>query len=134
MLLVDLVNALLDVSHSETVGTLIEQGFYLEARDALREWERRFPLSKISSDFILQEAKLYIALEDYKRARRPLEAYFEHVDASSFTADAAECLFTCMIKMKEPQSTLQEFYEKAKKRLEFHPIAAKLEKMLRNAR
>ncbi|MEM7392633.1 MAG: hypothetical protein AAF492_09815, partial [Verrucomicrobiota bacterium] len=62
------MDALVDAAQSETVKNLIEQDFLLEAKQALRQWERSFPLSKISSDYILTEAKLYMALEDWKRA------------------------------------------------------------------
>ena len=121
------VGALRDASHSETVAALVNQEEYLLARQALDRWERQFPLSKISEDFVLQEARLYMAITDWKRARWLLEPYCMHVDASSFLPDAAVALMKSMKKMKEPREKMSEVASALKRRLEFHPVARELE-------
>jgi hypothetical protein len=117
------VNALLDAADSETVKTLIAQGHLLEARQALRGWERDFPMSKISGDFLINEAKLYMALQDWRRAAGPLAAYCEHIDASSYLPAAVEALLECQRRMDAPRDQRLAFCERMKKKLEFHPVA-----------
>jgi hypothetical protein len=112
------VGAIRDVAASEEVANLMEQGFYLEAFRALRRWEHEFPLSKLTSDYILQEAKLYIWLGDYGRARMVLTAYCDQVDASNFLPEALDMVLKCMIYMKEPEAEIQKYETLINKRLE----------------
>ena len=122
--------ALRDVSNSENVETLIEGGFLLEAGQALRSWEREFPLSKISGDLLLVEANYRMKLNDWKRAHVMLEAYCREVDASSFLPDAARMLIKCASQMKTPRHEIRDVIERVKKRLEYHPVAKELEEFL----
>jgi len=112
-------DAIRDVAASETIKNLMEQRFYLEAYQELNRWERGFPLSKISSDYILLEAKLYIILHDYGRARILLEAYCEQVDASNFLAEALNAIKDCMVYMNEPDAVVNKYLDKVKKRMQF---------------
>jgi hypothetical protein len=124
------MNALLDVSASENVKSLIEQGFLLEAKQALRRWEREFPLSKINGDALVNEARFYMAVKDWRRARAILAPYCEHVDASSFMPAAVEALLKCKVELKESDAQIVEFCKKMKKKLEFHPAGKFLEDAL----
>ena len=117
------VNALLDAADSETVKALIEQGHLLEARQALRTWEREFPMSKISGDFVINEARLYMAMDDWQRAAVPLAAYCDQIDASSYLPAAVEALLECQRRAGTPTDQRLAFCEKMKKKLEFHPVA-----------
>jgi len=121
-----------EVFASETVRSLLRQGYYGEARAALRDWERQFPLSKISGDYVLLEAKLYMAWRDNRRARAMLEAYCDHVDASSFIPDAVGAVLDCMLEMQETDAVLVKFCESVKKRIEFHPVAEHVNGILRS--
>ncbi|MFO1492455.1 MAG: hypothetical protein U1F77_09070 [Kiritimatiellia bacterium] len=125
-------NALLDVSASENVAQLIEGGYLQEARDALADWERTFPISKISGDFLLQEAALYMKVRDWRRASTLLKPYCDHVDASAFLPDAARALLACMRELKAPRAEIVATATKLRKRLEFHPVAAELDAILQN--
>jgi hypothetical protein len=124
------VGPVLDVAISESVTSLMHQGHLLEARRALQEWERRFPLSKISGDYILQESRLFMRVGDWRRARPMLEAYCNEIDASSFLPDAASALVKCMLEMKEPKEKIRETTQALRKRLEFHPVAKELDQIL----
>jgi hypothetical protein len=126
------LNALLDVSASENVKTLTEQGYLLEAKQALQKWERESPLSKVSSDFVLKESALYMQLEDWSRARAMLEAYCDLVDASSFIPEAAKGVINCMLEMDEPKANILKFYEGMEKKLEFHPAASEVKDLVSN--
>ncbi len=126
--------ALRDVSNSENVATLIEGGFALEAKQALREWEREFPLSKISGDLLLMQAKYDMKVGDWKRARVMLEAYCREIDASSFLPEAARMLVTCVDEMKSPHKEVSDVIEKVAKRLKYHPVAGELEDFLKSGK
>lgn len=120
-------NAVADAAASETVRSLIDQGYLLEAKQALRDWERRFPLSKVSSDFILKEARFYMAVKEWSRAETILEAYCEQVDASSFIPPAVEALLECKVRLNEPEDSLREFCTRMKKKLEYHPVGQEID-------
>ena len=122
-------NAVADAAAAETIRSLIDQGYLLEAKGALRDWERRFPLSKVSSDFILREAHFYMKLEDWARAGAILEAYCEQVDASSFMPPAVKALLECKIRLKHPKEDIDEFCKKMKRKLEFHPIGQQIDQL-----
>ena len=111
--------AVRDVAASENIATLIDQEFLLEAFRDLRLWERALPMSKISGDYLLREAQLYIALQDYKRARIILSAYCEQVDVSNFLPEAMSMIKECMIEMKEPSSVIDKYEQEIMKRTVF---------------
>ena len=111
--------AIRDVAASENISMLVDQKFYLEAYRALHLWERALPMSKISGDYILREAKLYVALKDYKRARRILSAYCEQVDVSNFLPEAMNMIKKCMIEMKEAKAVIRKYEKEIMKRTVF---------------
>ena len=125
--------ALQEVSLSENVRTLTWDGFLLEARQGLLAWENEFPLSKISGDYILREAALYIKMGDWKRAQPMLEAYCREIDASSFLPDAASMLIACVTASKSPPASIRDIIEKVKGRLKYHPVASQLDRFLSTA-
>ncbi len=125
--------ALQEVSLSENVRTLTGNGFLLEARQALLAWENEFPLSKISGDYILREAGIYIKMDDWKRAQPMLEAYCREIDASSFLPEAATMLIYCATASKTTPAAIRDIIEKVKGRLKYHPVAATLDKFLSTA-
>lgn len=112
------LGAIKEVAATETVDSLIDQEYFREALLALKSWERFSPMSKITGDFILKEAKLYWTLKDYKRARVMLSAYCEQVDASNFLPEALKMIVNCMIYMNEPESVVKKYEQEIKKRLE----------------
>ncbi|MEI6646078.1 MAG: hypothetical protein WCP12_08570 [bacterium] len=111
--------AIREVADSENVNMLISQGFYLEALQALELWERAFPMAKITGDYILREAKLYMQVEDYKRARKILTMYCEQVDVSNFLPEAMQMIKECMYAMKEPDSVVENLEKEIRKRTMF---------------
>lgn len=124
------IGALRDVSNSENVRLLIEGGYLIEAREALRAWEREFPLSKISGDLLLMDARYRMAVGDWKRAKAMLEAYCKLVDASSFLPDALRQLMTCVEELKTSRSEVRELFETSGKRLKYHPVAKEIDEFL----
>jgi len=122
--------ALQEVSLSENVKSLVEQGFFLEARQTLQVWENEFPLSKVSGDYIIRESEFYMKTKDWSRARPMLEAYCRTIDASSYLPEAIGMLISCVKESKEPREPIRDLVEKVKERLKYHPIAAKLDAFL----
>jgi hypothetical protein len=119
------LTAFLGVSASETSRSLINQGYWQEAKDALDAWERQFPLDKISSDFVLQEARYYMKRGDAVRVRKMLDAYCSNLDNTSYMGDTAWLLLACMAEMKDPRKEIFDFAEEMVKRFEFHPAAGR---------
>ncbi len=122
--------AVLEAAASETARTFLDQGAYAEMHDVLRNWERQFPLSKISGDLMLLEAKLYRSVGQPRRARRLLEGYCDALEASSYMGDALETLLDCLIDMEEPTASLKAFCVEARKRLQFHPQAERFDRWI----
>ena len=120
------LNALLEVSASENVAQLIDGGYFAQAKTALEQWERSFPLAKINSDLLIQEARLYQRVGDWQRSKVMLEAYCDTVDASSFLPDATLLVLEAMRKTNTPKADMKAYAEKLLERLEFHPVADKI--------
>jgi hypothetical protein len=125
------INAIREVANAERVKELIADAYYEEARAALDRWELHFPLSKVSGDYMIHDARFFMAIEDYVRARRILESYCEQVDASSYIPEALQMLVDCMLELKVDDEELVAFCETVKERLEFHPAAAKIDRILK---
>lgn len=119
------LSAMLGVSASETVKSLIDQGEWRQAKDMLQAWERQFPLAKLNSDYILQEARFYLKLDNAARVHGMLKAYCENMESTSYMPDTAWTLLACMAKMKLPREDIFAFAERMVERFEFHPAAQK---------
>jgi len=119
------LTAFLGVSASETARSLIDQEYWQEARGALQAWEREFPLDKLSSDYVLQEARYYMKRGDAGRVRKMLGAYCSNLDNTSYMADTAWLLLACMAELKEPRKEIFDFAREMEKRFEFHPAAGR---------
>ncbi len=113
------LGAIRDVAAAENVRNLLDQNFNWEALQAMRAWEREFPLSKISSDYLLLEGKLCMTVNNYARCRALLEAYCDQVDASNYVEEALYMITDCMVYMKEPPEAVDKYRAAVRKRMEF---------------
>ena len=120
----------IDSNISSSVRSLLDQGYYNDAFSELRRWEKSFPLSKISGDYIVQEARFLAATGNRQRARATLKAYCDYIEASSYLADAAEQLVNLMLEDEVSNDVLRKFYNKMKKRFEFHSFGEHLDVLL----
>ncbi len=111
--------AIRDVAASEEVASLMAQGFHMEAWQAMKRWEREFPLSKLTSDYILQEGSFLIWQGDFVRAKAVLSAYCEQIDASNFVPKALKLVVRCMIELRESEADITKYEKEIAKRLEF---------------
>ncbi len=124
------LRALRDAAASEAVRSLLNQGYGLEARQALRDWELNMPLSKISGDFILLEAMLYRTLPDPLRAIRMLQAFCDTGVSSNYLPEAAPLLLELMREAGESPEKIRRYAERFRETLEFHPAARDLERLI----
>jgi hypothetical protein len=122
--------AVVETTVATEVISLMQQGYWDEAYDGLHRWERGFPLSKISGDYLVREAEYYRKTGNIKRAKAIMEAFCDNIDASAFLADAAEKLLAIMIDEKASDKEVREFCEKMKVRFELHPLAKRMEDMI----
>jgi hypothetical protein len=113
--------AVLDSNISTSINSLLQQGYLQDALSELALWERFFPLSKLSEDYVLLEARCFMAMDNIARARSLLEAYCRNTEASSYLPDAVSLLERCMINQRAPRAEMKTFYETMGKRLEYHP-------------
>jgi hypothetical protein len=118
------VGAVRDTAVSENVRVLIEQDRLLEARAALDEWEGEFPMSKLSADYLVVEAKLLLKLGNGRQGARTLPAYCKAVDTSTYLPEAMVTALACMIEAGEPDAAVRGFVEEIKRRFQNHPLGA----------
>ena len=117
-------------SYYATAHDLIRKGFMAEAEDVLREWEIESPLSKLSGDYPLAEAEFFIAVRDYSRALRVLQAYRKGVEMTPFLPTAMEMELECLGKLGRANE-LKDLAELAVKRFPGLPLAQKAKSLLR---
>jgi len=123
--------AVIDSSMSSAVRGMIAQEYFAEAMVAMRAWELQYPQSKLTSDYMVQEAKLFTEIGDHKRARVLLESYLANVDASSYLPKAVSMLLSLMMDDDESDEVLREFCRDMKERFAFHAVAKQLDATLR---
>jgi len=124
------MRALIDTAASESVRSLLDQGHLWEAREMLFEWERNLPLSKITSEFILLESRLYAAMQNPLRAQSMLLAFCKTVEGSSHLPEAAPLLLQLMLDAELPTEEIKSIGERLRDRLTFHPAAEKIAEIL----
>ncbi len=88
-----------EASFLVTARDLIRDGFLLEARDVLNEWEVQFPMSKMKGDFPLAEAEFYVAAGIYHRALHILRMSRLGTDISSFLPATYALELECLQKL-----------------------------------
>jgi len=123
------IGAIRSTASSETVRSLMKQGYYLEAREVLDAWETEFPLSKLTGDYMVVEASYYIETGNYVRAKRVLDAYCAGMEATSYLPEALKQTLVCMIKMDAPNEELGELCAEIKKRFPYHPVGEEVENL-----
>jgi hypothetical protein len=123
-------DAVREAALSERIAGLIEQRYFDEARAELDAWELNAPLSKLTTDFIVLEARLDLALKRARRARAVLETYVENMDASSHLPEAVTLLLNCMLELKVSSTEMRTWAETLRERLKFHPDASTIDAML----
>lgn len=77
-----------DSASSIAVRDLLEKGFNREAQAKLFEWERRRPMVKFDSDYLLLRARTLLALSRWTEALTELESFQKVQPDSAYQTDA----------------------------------------------
>lgn len=115
------IGAVRDGAYARQVDNLIAQSDWLGARRELDKWEREFPLSKMSGDFNLAEARYYFRIRDYKRAQVILSTSRKALDSSPSLPDAMQMEFECLMQL-DRGSEAAELAVDAEKRFPGHAV------------
>jgi TolA-binding protein len=116
------VTAVHEAAYYATVQSQIQQEAYDEARQTLDQWELEFPLSKLYGDYPLAQARYYMALQYYQRARGILAHYRESVDLTNYLPEAMKLELECLQLMGQHEAAMN-LARTIIKRLPNHPLA-----------
>ena len=118
-----------DTSMYATITSFIAQDAVPEAFQKLTDWENESPQSKLSGEYPLAEAKVYVHVEDYRRAINAIDAYRKSVAMSAQLADAMKLEVECLQKINDKKRT-REIAEDFVKRFPGHPFEAEMKEVL----
>ncbi|MFA5344074.1 MAG: hypothetical protein WC381_08930 [Kiritimatiellia bacterium] len=123
------VAAVRESSFYATVRDLIGQADYGDARKTLDQWELELPLNKLAGDFPLAEAEYYMALKQFKRARKILMTYRQSVDLSNTLPQVMKMELYCLTQLDRDKEA-RELGALIVKRLPNHPLAEEVKGLL----
>jgi len=109
-----------DASMSATIATFLAQDAIPEAFQKLTDWENESPQSKLTGEYPLAEAKVYIHVEDYRRAVNILTTFRKSVTMSAQLADAMKLEVDCLEKLGD-KTRVKEVAADFLKRFPGHP-------------
>ena len=118
-----------DASMYATITSFLAQDALPEAFQKLYDWENESPASKLSGEYPLAEAKVYIAVEDFRRAINTLAAYRKGVTMSAQLADAMKLEIECLARINDKQRA-KEVAGDFLKRFPGHPFEAEMKEVL----
>ena len=118
-----------DASMFATVTSFLAQDALPEAFQKLSDWENESPQSKLSGEFPLAEAKVYMHVEDYRRAINTLATFRKGVTMSAQLADAMKLEIECLQKVND-KKRIKEVAEDFLKRFPGHPYEAEMKEVL----
>ena len=118
-----------DASMFATITAFLAQDAVPEAFQKLADWENESPLSKLSGEYPLAEAKIYIYVEDYRRAINALATFRKSVTMSAQLADAMKLEIDCLKKISD-KVRVKEVAEDFLKRFPGHPYEAEMKEVL----
>jgi hypothetical protein len=118
-----------DASMYATITSFIAQDALPEAFQKLADWENESPASKLSGDYPMAEAKLYLYVEDLRRAINALAVYRKNVTMSAQLADAIRLEIGCRQKLNDTK-TIKELAADFIKRFPGHPYEREMKDLL----
>jgi hypothetical protein len=118
-----------DASMYATIASFLAQDALPEAFQKLTDWENESPASKLSGDYPLAEAKVYIHVEDFRRAVNALATYRKSVTMSAQLADAMKLEVECRQKLND-KAGVKELAADFVKRFPGHPYEQEMKYLL----
>jgi outer membrane protein assembly factor BamD (BamD/ComL family) len=118
-----------NASMYSTIMTYLSQDAVPEALQKLNDWENESPASKLSGEYPLAEARIYIHVEDLRRAVNALSTYRKSVTMSAQLADAMNLEIECLQRMNNKKQ-IKEVAEDFLKRFPGHPFEERMKEAL----
>lgn len=112
-----------------TIMTYLSQDAVPEALQKLNDWENESPAAKLSGEYPLAEARIYIYVEDLRRAINTLATYRKSVTMSAQLADAMNLEIECLERINNKKQ-VKEVAEDFIKRFPGHPFEDKMKEAL----
>ena len=119
-----------DSSMYTTIVNFLAQDAVEEALQKLWEWEAMSPLSKLSGEYTVAAARVYMYLEDYRRAINMLRNYRKQITMNAMLADAMKLEMDCLVKLDD-KPRIKELAEDFTKRFPGHPYESQMNWILR---
>lgn len=117
-----------DASMYTTIMSFLQQDALPEAFQKLADWESESPISKLAGDYPMAEARVYMAVEDYRRAINALAAYRKNVTMSAQLADAMKLEIDCRRRVND-LVTIKEIAAEFLKSFPGHPYEAEMKEI-----
>lgn len=118
-----------DASMFTTIVSDLNQDALPEAFQKLADWENESPQSKFSGEYPLAAAKVYMYVEDYRRAANILSNFRKSVTMNAQLADAMKLETECLLKINE-KSRAKEVATDFLKRFPGHPYETDMKEVL----
>lgn len=116
--------AVRDATYMATIRDHLAQDAAEEAMEELRRWEIESPLSKLSGDYPLAEARLYAHLGDDRRAIATLRAYRRLAEMGPALPDILELELDCLERQRRTDEA-RELAKEIVERLPGHPLGGR---------
>ncbi|MCL1921481.1 MAG: hypothetical protein FWG50_10490 [Kiritimatiellaeota bacterium] len=121
-----------DSSMYTTIVTFLAQDALEEALQKLWEWEAMSPLSKMTGEYTVAAARVYMYVEDYRRAINMLRNYRQQTTMNAMLADAMKLEMDCLLKLDDKDKPrIKELAEDFVKRFPGHPYEQQMNWILR---
>lgn len=117
-----------DASMYATITSFLAQDAVPEAFEKLSDWENESPTSKLSGDYPMAEAKIYMYVGDVRRAVNALQAYRKSVTMSAQLADAMKMEIECLLRLND-KARAKEVAQDFLKRFPGHPFEAEMKEV-----
>jgi tetratricopeptide (TPR) repeat protein len=114
-----------DSSMYTTITSDISQDALPEAFQKLSDWENESPTSKLSGEYPMAAARLYLYVKDYRRAVNELDIYRKSVTMSAQLADVMKLEISALEELKDTKRA-KEIAQEFLKRFPGHPYEAEM--------
>ena len=89
-----------DASFYATITAFLAQDALPEALQKLADWENESPASKLSGEYPMAAARIYLYVKDFRRAVNELDVYCRTVEMSAQLADAMKLETEALAELK----------------------------------
>ena len=109
-----------DASFYATITSFLAQDALAEALQKLADWENESPASKLSGEYPMAAARIYLYVKDFRRAVNELDIYCRSVEMSAQLADAMKLETEALAELSN-RKRMKEIAQQFLKRFPGHP-------------